>query len=111
MNAVINRIMSKTERIGPNLRTPGAKLVLAQEITAAIPAHCNESVSVTTTIAALPSRRKFKGSPHRGRKCFVHAFVGDLHGNPNESSQQSFWSRYSLLLPAPAEISVNADQT
>ena len=39
MNAVINRIMSTAARIAPNLRTEGAKLGLAQAITAAIPAH------------------------------------------------------------------------
>jgi hypothetical protein len=110
MNAVIKRIINMAGRIGPNLRTPGAKLGLAQEITAAIPAHCNESVSVTRTIAALPSRRKVIGSPHRGRKCFVHAFVGDLYGNPNEPGPQAFGFRYSLLLPASTEIAVNADQ-
>src|ERR1700738_2505559 len=111
MNAVINRIISMAERIAPGLRAPGAKLGLAQAITPAIPAHCNESVRVTRTIAALPSRRKFIGSPHRGRKYFVHAFVGDLHGNPNESMPQAFGSRRSLLLPASTKISINADQT
>jgi hypothetical protein len=83
MNAVINRIMSMAERITPNLRTPIAKLGRAQAITTAIPAHCNESVSVTRTIAAVPSRRKIIGSPRRGRKSFVHAFVGGFYGNPN----------------------------
>src|ERR1700724_1256522 len=106
MNAVINRIISMAEGIGPNLRTPGAKLGLAQAITAAIPAHCNESVSVTRTIAALPSRRKVIGLPHRGRKCIVYAFVGGLYGNPNESGLQAFGSRYSLLLPASTKIAV-----
>jgi hypothetical protein len=63
MNAVINRIMSMAERIAPNLRALGAKLGLAQAITAATPAHCNNSVSVIKTTAALPSRRKIIGSP------------------------------------------------
>jgi hypothetical protein len=111
MNAVINRIISMAERIGPNLRTPGAKLGLAQAITAAIPAHCNESVSVTRTIAAPPSRRKIIGSPHGSRESFVHAFVGDPCGNVIESRPQAFGSRSSLLLPASTKIAVNADQT
>src|ERR1700686_2972137 len=110
MNAVINRIMSMAERIAPNLRAPGAKLGLAQAITAAIPAHCNESVSVPRMTAALPSRRNVIGSPHRGLKSVVHAFVGGLHGNPNGPRPQAFGSRYSLLLPASTKIAVNADQ-
>src|SRR6266404_5458901 len=72
MNAVINRTMSIAERTGPSLRTSGAKLVLPQEINAAIPAHCNKSVSVTITTAALASRTKIIGSPERGRTCFIH---------------------------------------
>jgi hypothetical protein len=43
MNAVIIHIMSMAERIAHDLRTWGAKLGLAQAITAAIPAHCNET--------------------------------------------------------------------
>jgi hypothetical protein len=58
MNAVINRITRTAERVAPNLRTWGAKLRLARAITAAIPAHCNESVSVTRTTAALAWRMK-----------------------------------------------------
>src|SRR6266850_3335613 len=111
MNAVINRTMSRAERIGPSLRSSGAKLGLAKEINAAIPAHCNESVSVTRTTAALASRTKIIGSPHRDRKCFVHEFVGDLYGNPNEPRPQAMSSCYSLFLPASTEVSVNANQT
>jgi hypothetical protein len=61
MNAVINRITSMAEGIAPNLRAPGVKVGLAQAITAAIPAHCNESVSITRTTAALTSRTKIIG--------------------------------------------------
>src|ERR1700732_4301273 len=108
--ALINRIMSTAERTAPNLRVPGAKLGLAQAISAAIPAHCNESVSVTSTIAALPSRRKIIGCPHRGRKSLGHAVVGALYSNPNQSRPQVFGSRYSLFLPASTKIPVNTDQ-
>ena len=58
MNAVINRITRMAERIAPSLRTSGANLGLAHAITAAMPAHCNESVSVTRTTAALVWRMK-----------------------------------------------------
>jgi hypothetical protein len=85
MNAVISRITSMAERTGPNLRTWDVKLGLAQAITAASPAHCNESVSVARTTAALAWRTKIIGSPHRGRKCFAQPFVEDLYGNPNET--------------------------
>jgi hypothetical protein len=70
MNAVINRIMSMADRIAPNLRTWGAKLGLAQAITAAIPPHCNESVSITRTTAALACRAKVIGK----RKTFRPRF-------------------------------------
>src|SRR6266404_4587277 len=110
MNAVINRITRTAERVAPNLRTWGAKLGLAQAMTAAIPAHCKKSVSVTRTTAEPASRTKIIGSPHRGRKCLVHAFVGDLYGNPNGRRPQAFDSRDSLFLPASTEISVNADK-
>jgi hypothetical protein len=83
MNAVINRITSIAERIGPSLRSSGDKLGLAKEISAASPAHYSESVSVTRTTAALGSRTNIIGSPHREHSCFVHAFVGDLYGNPH----------------------------
>src|SRR5713101_9855755 len=58
MKAAINRTMSRAERVGPNLRSSGAKRGFAKEISAAIPAHCNESVSVTRTTAVSASRRK-----------------------------------------------------
>ena len=58
MNAVINRITRMAERIAPSLRTSGANLGLAHAITTAMPAHCNESVSVTRTTAALAWRMK-----------------------------------------------------
>ena len=58
MNAVINRITRTAERVAPNLRTWGAKLGLARAITAAIPAHCKKSVSVTRTTAAPVWRMK-----------------------------------------------------
>src|SRR6266404_4129891 len=58
MNAVINRITKMAERIAPSLRTSGANLGLAHAITTAMPAHCNESVSVTRTTAALVWRMK-----------------------------------------------------
>ena len=58
MNAVINRITRMAERIAPSLRTSGANLGLAHAITTAMPAHCNESVSVTRTTAALVWRMK-----------------------------------------------------
>src|SRR5258708_30298590 len=64
MNAVVNRIMRTAERAAPNLRTWGAKLALARAITAAIPAHCNESVSVTRTTAALVWRMKIMCKGH-----------------------------------------------
>jgi hypothetical protein len=41
--------------------TLGARLVLAQAISAAIPAHWSESVSVTTTAAALAWRANVIG--------------------------------------------------
>src|SRR5260370_27318388 len=110
INAVINRTISRAERISPNLRSSGAKLGFAKEISAAIPAHCSESVSVTRTTAAPASRAKIIGSPHRGRKCFVHEFVGDLCGNPNELRPQALSLCYSLFLPASTEVSVNANQ-
>src|SRR6266851_5130172 len=111
INAVINRTMSRAERIGPSLRSSGARLRFAKEISAAIPAHCNESVSVTRTTAALASRTKIIGSPHRGRKCLVHEFVGKPYSNQDGPRPYAFGSRYSLLLPASTKISVNADQT
>src|SRR6266436_5462499 len=58
MNAVINRITRMAERIAPSLRTSGANLGLAHAITTAMPTHCNESVSVTRTTAALVWRMK-----------------------------------------------------
>jgi hypothetical protein len=58
MNAVINRITRMAERIAPSLRTSGANLGLVPAITTAMPAHCNESVSVTRTTAALVWRMK-----------------------------------------------------
>jgi len=58
MNAVINRITRMAERIAPSLRTSGANLGLVHAITVAMPAHCNESVSVTRTTAALVWRMK-----------------------------------------------------
>src|SRR6267378_6248597 len=106
INAVINRTMSRAERIGPSLRSSGAKLGLAKEINAAIPAHCNESVSVTRTTAAVASRTKIIGSPHSGRKCLLYEFVGDLYSNPNEPRPKAFGLRYSLFLPASPEVSV-----
>src|SRR5712664_2488539 len=110
INAVINRTMNIAERIGPSLRSSGAKLGFAKEIRAAIPAHCNESVSVTRTTAALASRTKIIGLPHRDRKCFVHEFVGDLYDNPNRPGRQALSSWRSLFLPASTEIPVNANQ-
>src|SRR5260370_37250150 len=53
MNVVINRITRMAERIAPSLRTSGANLGLAHAITTAMPADCNESLSVTITTAAL----------------------------------------------------------
>ena len=64
MNAVVNRIMRTAERAAPNLRTWGAKLALARAITAAILAHCNESVSATRTTAALVWRMKIMCKGH-----------------------------------------------
>jgi len=58
MNAVINRITRTAERIAPSLGTSSANLGLVHAITAAMPAHCNESVSVTRTTAALVWRMK-----------------------------------------------------
>ncbi len=58
-------------------------LDFAKEISAAIPAHCNESVSVTRTTAALASRKKIISLPHRCRECFVHEFVGKPYSNQN----------------------------
>src|SRR5258708_34239502 len=58
MKAVINRTMSTAERRGPSLRSSGAKLGFAKEISAAIPAHCKQSVSITRKTAALASRTK-----------------------------------------------------
>ena len=42
------------------------------------------------TIATLPSGRKAIRSPHRGRKYFVHEFIDNLYGNPNECGPQAF---------------------
>src|SRR4029077_5980481 len=64
MNAVINRITRKAERIAPSLRTSGANLGLAHAITTAMPAQCNESVSVTRTTAALVWRMKIMCKGH-----------------------------------------------
>jgi hypothetical protein len=64
MNAIINRITRMAERIAPSLRTSGANLGLAHAITTAMPAHCNESVSVTRTTAALVSRMKIMCKGH-----------------------------------------------
>src|SRR5712692_1656563 len=111
INAVINRTMSRAERIGPSLRSSGAKLGFAKEISAAIPAHCNKSVSVTRTTAALASRTKIIGSRHRGQGCFVHELVGERYSDPNGPRPQACGSGYSLFVPASTEISVNADQT
>ncbi len=83
MKAAINRTMSRAERIGPSLRSPGANLGFAKEISAAIPAHCSESVSVTRTAAALASRAKIIGSRHRGGSSFVQELVGSLYKNLN----------------------------
>jgi hypothetical protein len=58
MNAVINRITRMAERIAPSLRTSGANRGLVHAITAAMPAQCNESVSVTRTTAELVWRMK-----------------------------------------------------
>ena len=81
------------------------------DVSAAIPAHCNESVSVTRTTAALASRTKIIGSRQRDRRCFVDEFVVELCRNPNGPRPQAFGSRYSLFLPASTQIPVNADQT
>ena len=84
MNIVINRITRMAEQIVPSLRTSGANLGLAHAITTAIPAHCNERVSVTRTTAALVWRMKItcKGrefhleliaiEPYRGNLLFVN---------------------------------------
>src|SRR5260370_12093623 len=103
--------MSGAERIGPSLRSSGAKLGFAKEISAAIPAHCNKSVSVTRTTAALASRTKIIGSRHRGQGCFVHELVGERYSDPNGPRPQACGSGYSLFLPASTKISVNADPT
>src|SRR5216684_513091 len=69
MKAVINRTMSTAERIGPSLRSSDTKLGFAKEITAAIPAHCNKSVSATRRTAVPASRTKLLivlASLHRG---------------------------------------------
>src|SRR3982074_2609033 len=110
MNAVISRMMSMAERITPNLRTSGPKLGLAQVITVAMPAHCNESVSVTRTTAALASRTKVIGSPQGGGMFFAHALVGKQYSHPNGPRPKVFGSRDSLFLPASTKVSVNADQ-
>jgi hypothetical protein len=70
---------------------------------AVIPAHCNESVNVTRTTAAVASRTKTIDSPHRGRRCFVRELVGTLYCNPNRPGRQALISRGSLLLPAAAK--------
>src|SRR5260370_40187983 len=81
MNAVINRITRMAERIAPSPITSGANLGLT---TTAMPAHCNESVSVARTTAALVWRMKImcKGrefhleliavEPCRGNLLFVN---------------------------------------
>src|SRR5467141_4537238 len=101
MNAVVNRIMRTAERAAPNLRTWGAKLALARTITAAMPAHCSESVSVTRTTAALVWRMKIicKGrefhleliaiEPYRGNLLFVNPqTVSSSKGGSVYSSQR-----------------------
>src|SRR5258708_3440027 len=84
MNAVIHRITRMAERVAPILRTSAANLGLAHAITTAMPAHSNESVSVTRTTAALVWRMKImcKGrefhleliaiEPYRGNLLFVN---------------------------------------
>ena len=70
MNAVINRM---AERIAPSLRTSGANRGLVHAVTAAMPAHCNESVSVTRTTAALVWRFKMHVQEARisfGTNCY-----------------------------------------
>jgi hypothetical protein len=51
---------------------------------------------------------KIIGSSHRRRECFVHAFVGNLNGNPNGPRLLVLGSRGSLFLPASTEISTSA---
>jgi hypothetical protein len=98
MNAVINRIINMAERVGPNLRTPGAKLVLAQEITAAIPAHCNESVSVTRTTTALVWRMKIMCKGLRisvGTNCYRPVSGQSAVRQPRSGSSSKGGSVYS----------------
>jgi len=57
MNAVIIAY-EDAERIAPGPENSGANLGLAHAITTAMPAHCQRSVSVTRTTAALVWRMK-----------------------------------------------------
>src|SRR6267143_5449315 len=101
MNAVINRSMSRAERIGPSLRSSGAKLGFAKEISTAIPAHCNESVSVTRTTAAPASRTKLLivlASLHRGFcKCEPNPGAHSTEPERVPTQHRNSWSR--LLTP------------
>src|SRR5882762_7526084 len=100
MNAVINRSMSRAERRGPSLRSSGAKLGFAKEISAAIPAHCNESVSVTRTTAAPASRTKpliVLASLHRGFcKCEPELQAHSTEPERVPTQHQNNWFRSSV---------------
>src|SRR6266403_2033990 len=99
MKAVINRTMSTAERIGPSMRSSGAKLGFAKEISAAIPAHCKQSVSITRKTAALASRTKLLivlASLRRGFcKCEPDPGVHSTEPERVPTQRQNSWFRLS----------------
>src|SRR6266478_1294117 len=99
MKAVINRTMSRAERRGPSLRSSDARLGLAKEISAAIPAHCKQSVSITRKTAVPASRTKLLivlASLHRGFcKCEPDPGAHSTEPERVPTQHQNSWSRLS----------------
>src|SRR5258707_7981107 len=105
MNAVINRTISRAERIGPSLRSPGANLGFAKEISAAIPAHCKQSVTIARKTAVPASRTKLLivlASLHRGFcKCEPDPGAHSTEPERVPTQHQNSWSR---LLAPPSSL-------
>src|SRR5207302_3103981 len=87
------------------IRSSGAKLGLANEISAAIPAHCRQSVSITRKTAAPASRRKLliiPASLHRGFcKCEPGPAAHSTEPERVPTQHQNSWSR---LLAPPSSL-------
>src|SRR5580704_1360662 len=79
---VVNRTRSRVDRNAPWRCPPGPKLLLAKYMSAAMPAHWNESVSVTRTTAAAAWWTKVIGQM-RGvkQKCRLDAPLKRAHAS------------------------------